>query len=136
MFIKQQWNDYSNYFDLKRERGMLQRDWDRGKEIALIMKKKKKFILLGGILGTFSQYSNFILDCNALTDILCFQYHSHIRVYVSSLWTFEALLMLYCNNSKSAQKIKSDFDIVDKWIANNTSPNPLYVLSHLKKLTI
>ena len=52
---------------------------------------------------------------------------------MSSLWTSEALLMLYCNNSKSAEKIKSDFDIVDKWIANNTSPNLLYVLGHLKK---
>lgn len=53
--------------------------------------------------------------------------------HVSSSWTFEALQMLYCNNSKSAQKIKSDFDIVDKWIANNTYPNPLYVLGHFKK---
>lgn len=43
MFIKQQRNDYSNYFDLReRERNTVE-EWDRGEEIFLII--KKKFIL-------------------------------------------------------------------------------------------
>lgn len=44
MFIKQYWDDYSDYFDLERERrgggGGTKRLGGRGREMVLIIKKK------------------------------------------------------------------------------------------------
>lgn len=51
MFIKQYWDDYSDYFDLERERrgggeGGTKRLGGRGREMVLIIKKKVHFVLL------------------------------------------------------------------------------------------